>query len=69
MRDQIVETAASIDRQLAEIAVSLAGGRDQAALLLQSIATEQHAAIAMSFLIEAGALLRARQHLSAALAG
>jgi hypothetical protein len=69
MDDLIVAAAQSVDRQLAQLAVELAGGQHAAAELLQSIALQQQTPMAASFLSEAGALLRARHYLADALAG
>jgi hypothetical protein len=67
MQDLIVATAQSVDRQLAEIAIELAGGPQAAAELLRSIAHQHRSPLALSFLAEAGALLRARHFLADAL--
>jgi hypothetical protein len=67
MDELIAATAASVDRQLAALAVELSGGPQAAAELLRSIAREQPSPMASDFLMEAGALLRARHLLATAL--
>jgi hypothetical protein len=68
MDELIVETARSVDQQLIHLAVTMAGSPDNAAALLRSIRSEAGHPLAPTFLAEAGALLRARHHLTAALA-
>jgi hypothetical protein len=68
MDELVAETARSVDQQLITLAVTVAGSTESAASLLRSIRTEAEHPLAPTFLAEAGALLRARHHLTAALA-
>jgi hypothetical protein len=67
MNELIIQTAQSVERQLAAIAVELAGGPIEAASLLRSISEARETPLASNFLQEAGALLRARRYLADAL--
>lgn len=68
MRDLVAETASSIDRRLARLAVELTGSPQAAVALLGSLALGPLNREARAFLQEAGALIRARRLLSEALA-
>ncbi|MEZ5774694.1 MAG: hypothetical protein R3D33_08345 [Hyphomicrobiaceae bacterium] len=68
MRDQIIEAADNLDRQLVRLALDLAGDIEGARQLLKSVASPERGDLAETYLSEAGAILRARRHLNAALA-
>ena len=60
MTDAVAATTASLDRQIATIAVKIAGGRLQGSWLLRAVCRGEETPMAAAFRREAGALLRAR---------
>lgn len=67
MYDLILGTAQSLDRQLAGLAVQIAGNPNEARDLLRAVARREETPLVSAFLNEGGALLRARRLLTEAI--
>lgn len=68
MYDLILGTAHSLDRQLAGLAMQIAGNPHSARDLLRAVARREETPLVSTFLTEGGALLRARRLLTEAIA-
>lgn len=69
MDDAIARTAEVIDRKLATLALQLGGSPQGAVALLAAVERAELTAVTRSFLLEGGALLRARKLLVIAMRG